>query len=99
MTEFDAIACSKALIAIRGRAERLDGDQIVESFSSVGPLADLVSSQDHQVILGRRGTGKTHALRFLYAQAYDQEDIGIFVDMLNLGSDTSIYNDQSLSIS
>ena len=98
MSEFDQPVFSKALIAIRSRAERLDGDQIVNSFSSVGPLADLISSHDHQVIYGRRGTGKTHALRYLYASINQEGDIGVFVDMLKLGSDTSIYNDQSLTI-
>lgn len=98
MGQFNQEVCSKALIAIRSRAERLDGDQIVDSFSSVGPLADLISSEDHQVIFGRRGTGKTHALRYLYSNVNDCGDIGVYVDMLNLGSDTSIYNDQSLTV-
>ena len=86
------------MLAIRSRAERLSGDQIVDSFSSVGPLSDLIETTDHQVIFGRRGTGKTHALRFLYSNVNDSGDIGIFVDMLNLGSDTSIYNDRNLSL-
>ena len=86
------------MLAIRSRAERLSGDQIVDSFSSVGPLSDLIEITDHQVIFGRRGTGKTHALRFLYTNVNEKGDIGVFVDMLNLGSDTSIYNDKSLSV-
>lgn len=98
MAQFDETILTKALIAIRGRAERLDGDQIVESFSMVGPLAELIATPDHQVIFGRRGTGKTHALRYHYSSVYDRGDAGIYVDMLNLGSDTSIYNDHSLSV-
>ena len=34
----------------------------------------------------------------LYASVNQEGDIGVFVDMLKLGSDTSIYNDQSLTI-
>lgn len=98
MEQFDETTLMKALIAVRGRAERLDGDQIVESFSMVGPLSDLISTADHQVIFGRRGTGKTHALRYLYSKVNSSGDAGVYVDMLNLGSDTSIYNDHSLGI-
>lgn len=88
----------KTLIRLKGRAERLDPDQVVESFSSVGPLEDLLSTEDHQVIFGRRGTGKTHALRFLYSTQLDEGDCALFVDMRNLGSDGSMYADPSLPI-
>ncbi len=98
MADFDVNIFSKAMIAIRGRAERLDNEQIVNSFSTVGPLVDLITSEDHQIIFGRRGTGKTHALRYLYSIAQDKGGIAIYVDMLNLGSDTSIYNDIGLTI-
>lgn len=88
----------KCLIGLKGRAERLEPDQVVELFSSVGPLLPLISTEDHQVIFGRRGTGKTHALRYLYATKSDEGDCAIFVDMRNLGSDNSIYNDRNLAI-
>ncbi|HWL55464.1 MAG TPA: hypothetical protein VNQ78_02170 [Paracoccus sp. (in: a-proteobacteria)] len=88
----------KCLIGLKGRAERLEPDQVIESFSSVGPLLPLISTEDHQVIFGRRGTGKTHALRYLYATKSDEGDCAIFVDMRNLGSDNSIYNDHNLAV-
>lgn len=88
----------KALIRLKGRAERLDPDQVVESFSSVGPLQDLLATEDHQVIFGRRGTGKTHALRFLYSTQLEEGDCALFVDMRNLGSDGSMYSDPSLPV-
>lgn len=37
----------KCLIGLKGRAERLEADQVVESFSTVGPLLDLISTEDH----------------------------------------------------
>ena len=88
----------RCFIGLRGRAERLDPDQVIDSFSSVGPLLQLISTEDHQIIFGRRGTGKTHALRYLYATRREAGDCAIFVDMRNLGSDGSIYNDQSLPV-
>ena len=98
MQIFDTSIALKALIRLKGRAERLDPEQVVESFSSVGPLQDLLATEDHQVIFGRRGTGKTHALRFLYSTQIDEGDCALFIDMRNLGSDGSIYSDHSLPV-
>jgi len=96
--DFTSDLALKTLIRLKGRAERLEPDQVVESFSSVGPLEDLLSTEDHQVVFGRRGTGKTHALRFLYSTQLDDGDCALFIDMRNLGSDGSMYSDQSLPI-
>lgn len=96
--DFTSELAFKTLVRLKGRAERLEPDQVVESFSSVGPLEDLLSTEDHQVVFGRRGTGKTHALRFLYSTQQDQGDCALFVDMRNLGSDGSMYADQSLPL-
>ena len=98
MDAFTSELALKTLIRLKGRAERLDPDQVVESFSSVGPLEDLLATEDHQVIFGRRGTGKTHALRFLYSTKLDEGDCSLFIDMRNLGSDGSIYSDITLPI-
>lgn len=98
MDTFSSELALKTLIRLKGRAERLNPDQVVESFSSVGPLEDLLLTEDHQVIFGRRGTGKTHALRFLYSTQLDDGDCALFIDMRNLGSDGSIYSDPSLPI-
>lgn len=96
--EFTPELAVKTLIRLKGRAERLEPDQVVESFSSVGPLEDLLSTEDHQVIFGRRGTGKTHALRFLFSTRLEAGDCPLYVDMRNLGSDGSIYADPNLPI-
>ncbi|MEV8465186.1 hypothetical protein AB0T83_00140 [Fluviibacterium sp. DFM31] len=96
--DFDSDIALRTLIRLKGRAERLAPDQVVESFSSVGPLQDLLATEDHQVIFGRRGTGKTHALRFLYSTQLDEGDCALFVDMRSLGSDGSMYSDPSLPV-
>ncbi|MDX1821691.1 MAG: hypothetical protein R3197_12415 [Paracoccaceae bacterium] len=98
MSEFTSEILMTCMLGLKGRAERLEPDQVVESFSAVGPILPLISTEDHQVIFGRRGTGKTHALRYLYTTKNDEKECAVFVDMRNLGSDNSIYNDQSLGI-
>lgn len=47
------------------RAEMSDRAKLVATFVDVGPLFTLLSSRDHQLIYGRRGTGKTHAMSYL----------------------------------
>lgn len=96
---FDINTLSKAFIGIRGRAERLNEQTIVDSFASVGPLEHVIANEDHQIIYGRRGTGKTHALRFLSNKVADEGGISFFLDMTTLGSDISIYNDPGLKVS
>jgi Cdc6-like AAA superfamily ATPase len=55
----------KALIGFNKRAERVSDEILELSFVHSAPLFDLLSSNDNQVIYGRRGTGKTHAFKFL----------------------------------
>jgi Cdc6-like AAA superfamily ATPase len=56
---------NKALMRLSKRAESQDRLTLVETFVDVGPLSTLLSRNDHQVIYGRRGIGKTHALSYL----------------------------------
>ena len=41
---------------------------LVETFVDAGTLFASLASPDHQILSGRRGTGKTHALSYLEAQ-------------------------------
>ena len=47
---------------IRKRSERVSDDQLANTFVNAGLLMEAMSNEDHQIIYGRRGTGKTHAL-------------------------------------
>ena len=64
----------------------------------VGPLLTLLSSTDHQILYGRRGTGKTHALKFLAEQRANLGDIPIYVDLRNIGSTGGVYADTSIPL-
>ena len=81
---------------IRKRSERVSDDQLAITFVNAGLLMEAMSNEDHQIIYGRRGTGKTHALRYLAAQLPERNALPIIIDMSRLGSDTSIYSDASL---
>lgn len=81
------------------RAERNDPEILRESFVSVGGVTAALNGADHQVIFGRRGTGKTHALMYKKQIVKESGGISVFVDLRVLGSDSSIYNDENISIS
>ena len=69
---------------------------LVASFVDSAPLFDLLNTPNNQVIYGRRGTGKTHALKFLSDQvAKKGGETGIYIDLRSIGSNSSIYSDGS----
>jgi hypothetical protein len=89
---------NRAFMKMQRRAEMNDRATLVSTFVDSGSLFTLLSSQDHQVIYGRRGTGKTHALIYLAETVSKQDDIPIYIDMRNIGSSGGIYTDPGLPI-
>ncbi len=81
------------LLGLSKRAEAVDRKTLVTTFVDVGPLFTLLSSRDHQVIYGRRGTGKTHALQYLAEAREDSGDVVIYIDLRTLGSTGGLYSD------
>ena len=86
------------LMKLRRRAEANDPAMLVETFVDVGPLFARLSTPDHQILAGRRGTGKTHAQYYLAASVLERGDLGIFVDMRRLGSTGGLYADNQIPI-
>lgn len=96
MEPVDLKAVHKTLIGFTKRAERATEESLVATFVDSAPLFTLLSTENNQVIYGRRGTGKTHALKVL-AEHVEQKKIGIpvFLDMRTIGSNGSIYADSN----
>jgi len=90
---------NRCFMRFENRAERMEAGQIVNTFVSVGPLLDVLSAHANQIMYGRRGTGKTHALKYFEADRTQAGDIAIYVDCQNIGSNQSIYDDPTLPIS
>ena len=89
---------NRAFMQLVRRSDRLDRNRLVETFVDVGPLFTLLSSADHQIIFGRRGTGKTHALNYLSDTRTREGDVVVYVDLSNIGSSGGIYADQQLPV-
>ena len=88
----------KAMIGVTTRAERAEDRILQQTFVDAAPLFDMLSTRNNQVIFGRRGTGKTHALKFLAASIRDKGDISVYIDLRSVGSNGSIYADGRLSL-
>jgi len=80
------------------RAESTARDKLIQTFVDVGPLFTLLSSRDHQILYGRRGTGKTHALSYLADRREREGDAVAYVDLRNIGSSGGIYADPTRSL-
>ncbi|WP_082438926.1 MULTISPECIES: hypothetical protein [unclassified Sphingomonas] len=88
----------KIFLDVDKRAERSTGEILDATFVDSAPLFDVLSTRNNQVVYGRRGTGKTHALRYLQKQLAKSSAVSLYIDMRNVGSNGSIYGDTSRSV-
>ncbi len=89
-----ALTIHDCLLKIEKRAERADDGKLTETFVDAAPLLASVTTTDHQVVFGRRGTGKTHVLKYLHESVQANGDIALYLDLRSIGSNGSIYNDR-----
>jgi len=87
-----------ALLKLPKRAETTGRGKLIQTFVDVGPLFTLLSSADHQVIFGRRGTGKTHALTYLADVREKAGDVVALLDLRSVGSSAGIYSDETVPL-
>lgn len=90
-------AVNLALMKLSRRAENVSNEILVDSFVDVGTISELLMSQDHQIIYGRRGTGKTHALSYLQNKLHEAGNLSLYIDLRTIGSNSSIYSDESVA--
>jgi hypothetical protein len=95
----DQSALNTALLKLARRAESVEPQKLTQTFVDIGPLMAILSSADHQIIYGRRGTGKTHALIYSGAEATKRGDRSIYVDLRYIGSSGGVYGDPNVSLS
>jgi hypothetical protein len=89
----------KALIGFNKRAERVSDEILEATFVDSAPLFEVLSTSNNQVIYGRRGTGKTHALKYLAQVVIKKHEYPVYIDLRAVGSNGSIYNDASRPLS
>lgn len=83
---------NRAFIGIPKRAESRQSDHLRDTFVDSGVSAALLTT-DHEVLYGRRGTGKTHALRYLETQLRDSGDVVVYLDLRTIGSPEGLFGE------
>jgi hypothetical protein len=78
---------------IAKNAASMDPIKAKKTFAALGDIVSYLEIPEHQVIFGRRGSGKTHALRFLAEQVRESQDIPVYMDMRQIGSSGGMYGD------
>ncbi|OIQ74326.1 hypothetical protein GALL_440230 [mine drainage metagenome] len=87
-----------AFLRIAKRAERQDDDVLRNTFVDFGSVLSTLTTVDHQIIFGRRGTGKTHLLTVVRQARETSGEIAIQLDMRNLGSAGGVYADSTIPL-
>jgi hypothetical protein len=93
-----ATAINTAIARLLRRAEDEDPETLAETFVDVNTLFANLSSRDSQVVYGRRGTGKTHALKYLAETLRSEGQTVVYLDLRLLGSSGGIYADSGISV-
>lgn len=90
MDEFSDI--NKVWTKLPRRAEReVNLGKITQSFTAVPAVIEQLSAKEAGVVFGRRGTGKTHAMRYLAARRTEAGDAAVYLDLKQIGSTHDIY--------
>lgn len=84
------------LLNFEKRAENKPEAIISATFVDAEPLINVISAPLNQIIFGRRGTGKTHALKYCLARTKESGDAAVYLDIRSIGSNGSIYSDDSV---
>jgi hypothetical protein len=80
-----------AFVRIAKRAEAQDEKILQQTFVDFGSVLAVLESPDHQVIFGRRGTGKTHLLTAARQTQQQSGVVAVQIDLRTIGSNGGIY--------
>jgi hypothetical protein len=79
------------------RAEDRQVERLRDTFVDSG-VSTALESIDSQILYGRRGTGKTHALLYLAAVLRAKGDLDVYVDLRTIGSPQGLFLGEQISV-
>jgi hypothetical protein len=82
---------NQSFMRIPRRAENNDRGTLAATYVNAGSFSAMLHSTDHQVLYGRRGAGKTHALQHLSDLIDRTGDVAIYLDLRTIGSTGGTY--------
>jgi Cdc6-like AAA superfamily ATPase len=99
MKESEIESIQACFMQFNRRAEKVSDEILAKTFVDAAPLLVQLSTRNNQVLYGRRGTGKTHALKYLADRNREAGGFPIYIDLRTIGSNGSIYGDQQKPLS
>jgi hypothetical protein len=87
---------NRALNLVPKRAESRQAEELRDTFVDSG-ISVALEAVDHQVLYGRRGTGKTHALRYVESEIRARGDIVFYADLRTVGSPEGLLAEDAVS--
>jgi len=89
----------RALQEVEKRAERVSDEHVIATYVGAGSLVQALTTKDNGILFGRRGTGKTHALKYLAETERAKGNFVVYIDMeQDIGSTEGRYVDMSLPV-
>jgi hypothetical protein len=89
---------NNGLLRVDKRAEKMDESLLEGTFVPIPQIDSMLSTAEHHVLYGRRGTGKTHTLRRLEQQRRLKGGAALYIDLRYIGSESGLYSDQALPL-
>lgn len=89
---------NNTFLKLSKRAETNDIEYLVKTFVNIGPLFTILSNKDHEILYGRRGTGKTHAMAYLSDSLRNKNNLVISIDLRTIGSNGGIFSDNFIPL-
>ena len=80
------------VMKVARRAENAPPEVLKHAFVPVGPLLAHLELPEHQILFGRRGTGKTHLMRFLQEKCSGEGSLAIYVDLRQVGAAEDVFS-------
>src|SRR5947207_9509406 len=78
------------IVKVARRAENVPAEVLRDAFVPMPSLMAHLESPEHHVLFGRRGTGKTHVLRFLQDKMTADGALAVYLDLRKIGSSDDI---------
>jgi hypothetical protein len=97
MAQAGQLHLNQALMRIPRRAESADRSTLAATYVAAGSFSAMINSADHQILFGRRGTGKTHGLLHLHDLVEQTGDVALYLDLRTIGSTGGLYTNEALS--
>ena len=97
--EDSSLSLNKLFMGMFRQPDTQDLEFARRTFVRLESFTDFLEIPENQIIYGRRGTGKTHALLYLADKVREAGDLAIYIDMRQVSSSGGLYANPAVPVS